>query len=288
MQETSQPEDPSHPGVGWSPRRKSVVDPTHDQRDATAKVNGAALCHFGQRSVVVLVYEQVPPDQHHQVTLGILPQCIRVCILRDVLHPLSEPDHLEGEVLLPCLGILLGSGTEQLLNPHPSRVLIMSLKVPHGPTNRIIVGARGEHGSRVPDYPSRPNPNQLYWFSTRWVIGPSPSPDAAADSVTPSEASHHLLPLTHARLASPQPQPQQRTHLSLVVACPLLKLAVAPPVKLVVARSPPARVEVDLFSASHSPFRRRVCLFSQPMSRRRLPLSPAPPSLSSMLVHGLK
>ncbi|MED6122470.1 hypothetical protein PIB30_040114 [Stylosanthes scabra] len=140
-------------------------------------------------------------------------------------------------------------------------------------------------------YPiTRPDSIQTNYIgiSTRCVIGPSPSPDAAADGVAPSEASHHLLPLTHACLASPRLQPQQRTHLRLVVACPLLKLAVAPPVKLVVARSSLARVEAGLFSASRSPFRRRIRLFSQPTSPRRLPLSPALPSLSSMLVHGLK
>ncbi|MED6159022.1 hypothetical protein PIB30_038519 [Stylosanthes scabra] len=31
--------------------------------------------------------------------------------------------------------------------------------------------SRAEHGYRVPDYPSGPEPNQLYWFSTRRVIG---------------------------------------------------------------------------------------------------------------------
>ncbi|MED6125618.1 hypothetical protein PIB30_070329 [Stylosanthes scabra] len=76
-----------------------------------------------------------------------------------------------------------------------------------------VIPPRVEHGYRVPDYPFRPDPNQLNWLCTRRVIG-SNRPTAVLTS-SPFETSFLS---THGR--TPSRQPLHRHRQSSRVATP--------------------------------------------------------------------
>ncbi|MED6159023.1 hypothetical protein PIB30_038520 [Stylosanthes scabra] len=134
------------------------------------------------------------------------------------------------------------------------------MRFPQNPHLDSVI-TRAEHGYRVPDYPSGPEPNQLYWFSTRQRETQSSTPTAPSQSPphTPQATAPTLSPspfadiagvigVPPARLTSPRTVIVASPHLAvarslsldfLALSSSLVHLSGSPP-----NLRPPARVEI--------------------------------------------
>ncbi|MED6205608.1 hypothetical protein PIB30_019166 [Stylosanthes scabra] len=76
-------------------------------------------------------------DEEHDVAPGVLTQRVGVCVYWNVLQPISQPYHLDGKGLLRGVGRNHWACTKVLLHHVPRLLLIMLLKIPYTPFNRV-------------------------------------------------------------------------------------------------------------------------------------------------------